>query len=320
MRITPLSNITKNLRAYKTIFTMKTINTKLGYIIVTFNGEKHIEKLLKSIPAKNEIVVVDNASTDNTLKHAKKHNCNIIKNKKNRGYAAGINQGIKYLSNFCSHFFILNQDTEIETYKMEEKTLLENDIVQPLIILPNRTTNIDSLSMNTFGFVYNKNFRKPFVGDKPKKLQFFSGSAFIISKKTYDEIGEFDESLFMYYEDVDYAIRCLMKNKKIILSPDVVVKHQYKNSFNDKTKKDLLFKNRKIIANRYFPDNWRRLIFIEKTAKDKYSLSDIEKEKFGKIIKPHLLNGFYTSQIPLFTKTIVNLIIIPYSWGIKLFF
>lgn len=298
---------------------MQPVEQKLGYIIITFNGEKYLENLLKSIGNRQKIVIVDNASSDQTLKIIERNNLPLIKNIKNKGYAAAINQGIKFLQNDCTHFFILNQDTVIETKKIEPKLFTNNDITQPLILLPNEKINVDELKMNTLGFVYNKNFGKNPQELKAKKIYFFSGSAFIISKEVYQEIGQFDESLFMYYEDVDYAIRCLLREKKIVLEPSIIVKHFYKNSLKEKFKKSLLQKNRKIIINRYFTSRWQKFLFVKKLPTDAYYLKLDERKKFTGTIKPFLLNGFQTRQIPYLTRILINLLTIPYSWIVKKF-
>ena len=294
---------------------------KLCYIIVTYNGEKCLPALINSLLAPREnILIVDNNSSDNTVKVAKSLNCKIIENKKNLGYGAAINQGINLMSKDFDYFFILNQDVILKTFDESKINLEENKIVQPLILLQNGNINVDELSMNVFGFIYPKTYNSNVMPKTKTSLQFFSGSAFIISKKIYEKVGEFDESLFLYYEDCDYGIRSLLKNVEMELDPEIKIIHDYKNSYITKDKKAFIYKNRHIIINRYFKDIWRKLLFIKKLPGDKYAATQEEKEKFAKIIKPHLLNGFFTPQIPFITRTLTNLIMIPYSLFIKLFF
>ncbi|MFA7685690.1 MAG: glycosyltransferase family 2 protein [Candidatus Gracilibacteria bacterium] len=298
---------------------MNNQNTKLGTVIVTYNGEKHINKLLASLPSLENTIIVDNDSKDKTTKIAEKFGCKIIKNTKNLGYGAAVNQGLKSLKNKYTHFLILNQDTIIKSFDLTEKDLESSDIIQAQVLLPNGKINVESLSMNIFGFIYPKNYNNFSIINSPKKLEFFSGSSFIISQNVINDIGYFDESLFLYYEDADYSIRCLMKGKKMVLMPKFKVEHSYHNLIESEDKKQFIYKNRKVIINRYFKDIWRKLLFIKKIKPDKYTLSKDDKNKFASTIKTHLLLGFFTTQLPLATRIAVNTIMVPYSFFIKLF-
>lgn len=295
------------------------MQNKLAYIIITYNGQEYISKLLKSMPSLNDVYVFDNGSSDNTKEIVKGFNCNLIENKSNLGYGGGINHAIKELSGEYEYFCVLNQDISFKEFNIKDEDLEKYDILQPLILLPNGNINVDMLNMNVFGFVYPKSFNKKVENRKTKLMPFFSGAAFIINKKTFQEIGDFDESLFMYYEDVDYAIRCLLKSKKIAYYPNCIVEHAYKNSYKNKSKKASLYKNRKRIINKYFTDIWRRLLFVPILKEDMISRTENDKKLFTRNIKKHLSLGFYTRQIPIYTRCIVNLVMIPYSFLIKLF-
>ncbi|MFA6550635.1 MAG: glycosyltransferase family 2 protein, partial [Candidatus Gracilibacteria bacterium] len=236
----------------------------LGFVIVTYNSADCIGHLLQSLPTIKNVVVIDNNSTDTTCKIVKSFGCKLIENKHNQGYGAGVNQGIKHIYDKCDYFFVLNPDIIIKSLKFDIDDLQKYGIVQPLILLPNGNVNVEELRMNVLGFVYPLNYNcKPKIKSK-KEITFFSGSAFILSKKTLEKVGYFDESLFLYYEDVDYAIRCNIANEKILFDPNIIVEHNYKNSIGSKNKKKWILKNRKIIINKYFKNIWRKLLFIKK--------------------------------------------------------
>jgi|GEM_PF-5543559 len=298
----------------------------LGYIIVTYNSESDIRRLIPTLPSGKNIVVVDNFSSDKTVETAKNLGAYVIEMKENAGYSAAINKGIEFLKDKCDWFFILNPDTKIKKFEIDEKIFDKCGIIQPLILLPDGRINVDKLCMNVLGFVYPENYgRMPQINGQPHEMRqreifFFSGAAFIISKKTFNEVGPFDESLFMYCEDVDYAIRCWRKNQKLLFYPEIEIEHFYKNSFENRKKMKYLMRNRAIIANRYFTDRWRKMIFIKKRAPDQYTFSAENKEKFARYIKPQLIYGFDTKQIPLIIRVIANLFIKPYSWVVKRFF
>ena len=95
---------------------------KKGFVILNYNDYQSTSKLLDKIDMNVRdaiFCVVDNCSTDNSYELLKKyemHNCHIIKNEENRGYAAGNNVGCRYLINDFSVeiIFILNPDVEFE--------------------------------------------------------------------------------------------------------------------------------------------------------------------------------------------------------------
>jgi len=291
----------------------------LGFVIVTYNSADCIGHLLQSLPTIKNVVVIDNNSTDKTCEIVKSFGCELIANKHNQGYGAGVNQGIKHLYDKCNYFFILNPDIVIKSLKFEADDLEKYGIIQPLVLLPNGNVNVEELRMNVLGFVYPLNYNcAPKIKSK-KEATFFSGSAFILSKKTIEKVGYFDESLFLYYEDVDYAIRCTTTNEKILFDPNIIVEHDYKNSIGSKSKKKWILKNRRIIANRYFKNIWRKLLFIKKQKQDLHTLTENEKNTFTAYIKPKLLLGFYTKQFSKIARIIINAFTIPYSLIIKLF-
>ena len=92
------------------------------YIIILYwNSKEDIYDCLDSILKQNyknyEIVIVDNGSTDNGLEELKKNHPDLIYiiNKKNLGYAAGNNVGMKFAyEKGADYIIILNPDTIVE--------------------------------------------------------------------------------------------------------------------------------------------------------------------------------------------------------------
>jgi N-acetylglucosaminyl-diphospho-decaprenol L-rhamnosyltransferase len=298
----------------------------LGYLIVTYNGSTTINELLDSIPAKEDILVIDNYSQDDTVALVQKKHVRVIRNKENKGYAAAINQGLELLQEKYDQVFVLNQDiilkNTVETRYIA--SLLQQDwtIVQPLILLPHGTINVDELVMNVLGYVYPKNFGKtptnsPLAGGEQI---FFSGAAFIINLQKWRTIGLFDESLFLYYEDVDYALRCLLQDERILFEPHIIVEHKYINSLHNQTKRKLLQHNRQVIVRRYFADLWRRLIFIagvETRHIPSLRVSPEQKKILANKLVPRLVLGFHTTQIPAWQRWAVNVFLVPYAWVVR---
>ncbi|HEX7542504.1 MAG TPA: oligosaccharide flippase family protein, partial [Patescibacteria group bacterium] len=133
--------------------------------------------------------------------------------------------------------------------------------------------------------------------EKPKSrfisTDFISGSLMFIKKSVIDKIGFFDESYFMYYEEVDYCYRA----KKAGLRTGVDSKLSYEHfevSQDNPTKEFYLFKNR------------LKFLFKYGTFKQKiYEFMRIPKTVFEKIKK----RPFYLNFFSLNISSIVNKIL-----------
>lgn len=287
-----------------------------AYLIVTCNGEATLSALLDSIPSPSDILVIDNDSRDQTKDILKQKGIRCIENNKNRGYGAAINQGLSLLQETHEFVVVLNQDVVLQQFKPDISILSSYAIVQPLILLPTGQINVTTLAMNVFGYVYPPDFAKLPNNQKKSEPFFFSGAAFIINIKKWKEVGPFDESLFLYYEDIDYAIRLFLAGEKIVFDPSLIVIHAYHNSFLHQEKKTLLSMNRKIILHRYLPPLWRKLVFIpNQHVKD--AVPDQQKREIASRLLPIVLLGFYTKQIPGWKRLCINIFLIPYSFCIR---
>ena len=170
--------------------------------IVTFNSEKFIYNLLYELLNNElsfEIIIFDNNSKDNTLLEIDKLNdkrINLIKNDKNSGFGYGCNQ-ISFQSNFSDLFF-LNPDIQVEKSFLPQlfniiiKTNYDCFYIKDL-------NDPDYYSIDVFGTTYSTtNVKKNFL---------LYGGAFFIKKKIFHKIGCFDESYFLYSEDIDLSWR-----------------------------------------------------------------------------------------------------------------
>lgn len=189
----------------------------------------------------------------------------IDNNKNNPGYAAGINLGLKEgLVKKPDFFVIANPDISF-------LDLRADDFIQVL------------KKFDLAGFSFKQN-EKLYYGGKidkwrlsgglietrPKKrffpVDFISGSLMIIKRSVIKKVGFFDESYFMYYEDVDYCYQA--KKLGFLIGIDSKKKYHHFEISKDNLKKEyFLIKNRWRFFWRYA--NWlqkiRELIRLPKT-------------------------------------------------------
>lgn len=104
---------------------------KISVIIPTYNGEKTIERAIKSVSNQTancefEILICDDASSDRTVEIAKRYGCVIIRNTVNSGGAnRGRNNGIRRASG--QYIAFLDQDDEWLPFKIESQLIEINN-------------------------------------------------------------------------------------------------------------------------------------------------------------------------------------------------
>jgi GT2 family glycosyltransferase len=231
--------------------------TKISIVILNYNAGKLLEKCISSIMKSNyknfEIILVDNASKDESHKECKNKfpKIKLIENKENLGYCEGNNIGLKQVdSEYC---IILNPDTEVEPnwineFLREYKNHGEG-LYQPKLLVTSDKTRINSGGnmMNIFGFGYSigKGKKDSEEFNKFKLINYASGACLFTSKKILDKIGFFDPYLFAYHDDLELGWRAAELGIKSFYAPSIIVYHTESFSFKWSPKKFyLLERNR----------------------------------------------------------------------------
>ncbi len=220
-------------------------NSSVGIVIVTYNSARTIESCLDSVSAilypNLEVVVVDNASTDNTKKIISKKNKKItfLENKKNVGFAAGNNLGIEiFMKKGIEFILLLNPDTEVKPHIIEN--LLEPFQKKDVGIVGCAITYHNSDTIWFAGGSFNKYFcytkhtkmNRPvsLLNQKIKETVFITGCCMMVRRSVFEKIGFLDSSFGFYFEDVDFCLRAYEAGYicKIIEKP--LVSHRVSSS------------------------------------------------------------------------------------------
>lgn len=218
----------------------------LSIIIVSFNTKKYTLKCIKSIKKAApkltyEIIVVDNASTDESVSALKKQKVKLIANKKNIGFASANNKGIKIAKG--KYILLLNSDTEIKKKALEklinfaEKTP-EAGVVVPKLLNSNGTTQASVYKNQSIPNAIKQYWLgKKGTFDKyaplssnPSEVNATVAAAFLITPKAQKKVGLFNEKYFMYYEDLDYCRRVRSANLKVYYFPEAKITHHHGKS------------------------------------------------------------------------------------------
>ena len=195
-----------------------------------------LESLFKLDYPSYEIILVDNCSTDGSVEEVEKlfgnnSKLKIIRHRENR-YSKGLNEGAK--SSKGKYVVYFNNDIIADpTYLKEAIDVFEERddvaIIQGKLLSYFDHSKIDSIgeTMDLFGNPITIGWGKQDVGqyDQEQEILSASGSASIIRKSIFDEIGYFGEEYFIGYEDMDLALRARLKGYKVLYTPKAIVYH-----------------------------------------------------------------------------------------------
>lgn len=260
-------------------------------VIVNYNDYETTKRLLdnvKDYKVLKEIVVVDNKSTDNSLEELRKlknKKITIIDSGENKGYSYALNVGCKYLIDKYKslNIVISNSDIIIES-ELDIKDLnsyisTKNVIVGPTIIQGNdlnRGFKIPSpwqdIKQNIVFFgkrVLAKELSYPdnYYHKDISKVDTVSGCFFMISSKHLEDMGYFDENVFLYYEENIMGIKTKKLGKNIIVCNNVDVIHDHSVSIDKSLKRikkyDILKTSQEYFEKTYNGANKIELFFLK---------------------------------------------------------
>lgn len=234
---------------------------KNGIVIVNYNDYKTTKRLIDNIKdykVFDKIVIVDNKSSDNSLKELKKlenKRIVVIDSGENKGYSYALNVGCKYLIDKYKECKIIVSNSDIIIQSENDiKDLFElvkgkNVIVGPTIIEGNNLNRgwivpkpIDDVAMNILGLYkkYQKRhlmYQDSYYNKDISKVGTVSGCFFAISSKHLEEMGYFDENVFLYYEENIMGVKTRDLGKNIIVANNIDVIHDHAVSIDKSLKR-----------------------------------------------------------------------------------
>ena len=213
---------------------------KVYVVILNWNGRRDLETCLDSLLPQTEaknIVVVDNASSDGSVKLIKNKypDVMLLQNKKNLGFAGGVNAGIRYaLQDNADAVALINNDAvAAKDWLKELSQFLDNNpnvgiATSKIIDAKNHRFDSTGEQYTVWGLAYPRGRGEPAGVQYDKQTEIFgaSGGASIYRAEMLKEIGLFDEDFFAYYEDVDLSFRAQLSGWRVAYVPQAIVNHQ----------------------------------------------------------------------------------------------
>lgn len=236
----------------------------LSIVIVNYRTFELTRDTINSVfkyayPFNYEIIVVDNASGDDSLIKLQdyfKDKVKFIESKENKGFAAGNNLALRQIKS--DYVLLLNSDTVVwentleSVYSYMEK---HTDVGACGCRVRLESGELDKACKRTFPNVKNSFFRLFHIPNKSRddnynltdlpdddvyEIDCLTGAFMFIRGKALEEAGLLDETFFMYGEDIDLCYRIKQAGWKIVYYGKNSITH-FKGASSKKQKNKLIY-------------------------------------------------------------------------------
>ncbi len=217
----------------------------VAVVILNWNGTKYLQQflpvLLTSGYATKRIIVVDNASTDDSIEMLRKDfpTVEILINTVNEGFAGGYNNALKKIES--DYYVLLNSDVEVTPGWIEPIIeLMEQDNLiaacQPKILAYKNKSFFEYAGasggwLDRYGYPFSRgrifDFLEEDTGqyDDVEPCFWASGAALFVKAAAYRQLGGLDEYFFAHQEEIDFCWRLQLAGYKVYVNPNSVVYH-----------------------------------------------------------------------------------------------
>jgi len=248
----------------------------ISVIIVNYNTSQEIRALLISLAQVNyanlEIIIVDNASPNDSLQHLAKDfsGLQIIYSPENLGFAGGNNLGLQVAKG--DFLLLINPDTIIEKGAI---TVMLNifrqnpmvGLVSPKIKYHKSPDTIQYAGMSAMSpwtmrtRSYGKGKKDNPEFDVSKPTFFGHGAAMMIKREVLDRVGGMEEAYFLYYEELDWCLQMRQAGFEVYYAAQATVWHKESVAVerDSPLKKYYMSRNRLLFARRHFT-RWQLLV------------------------------------------------------------
>lgn len=211
---------------------------RASVIIPNWNGLRYLRPCLDSLARQTyrdaEVIVVDNASRDESVAVTRRDYpwVRVLALAENRGYAGGCNAGMAEAQGEI--LVLLNNDTEAEPGWLEALVAAldahpEVGLAASRIMLYDRRDTLHSAGdlYRLDGTADSRGVWQPYGPpyDEPAYVFGACGGAMAVRRCVIEQVGPFDESLFMYCEDIDLNWRAQRAGWRCVYVPEAVVYH-----------------------------------------------------------------------------------------------
>lgn len=218
---------------------------QLAIVILNWNGRHFLEKFLPTLLANcnedSEVVIIDNASSDDSVAFLAENypQLRVIINEENYGFAKGYNVGLRQIE--AKYYCLLNSDIEV-TPQWTEPVIAQMEAdeqiaaVQPKLLSYHNRKQFEYAGaaggfLDKYGYPFCRgrffDVLEEDDGQYDSDIQIFwaSGAALFVRSEIFHKLGGLDDDFFAHMEEIDFCWRINNAGYKIMCNPQSVVYH-----------------------------------------------------------------------------------------------
>jgi N-acetylglucosaminyl-diphospho-decaprenol L-rhamnosyltransferase len=220
---------------------------RVDAVIVSYNSREHLRACIAPLSRMEgvQVLVTDNASTDNSVTSIADLPVSVIQLPENRGFGAGCN--VAWRRGEAPFVLFLNPDAEIDQGSLHRLTEVLEDDPQTGLAAPRILESDGSLAFSQRRFprlrstyaralFLHRLFRRaawadelvrdPAAYDVPASPEWVSGACMLVRRSVLELVGGFDERFFLYCEDKDLCRRIRAAGYDIRYEPAATARHR----------------------------------------------------------------------------------------------
>lgn len=223
---------------------------KILTIIVTYNGIKWLEECISSVKNSNapsDIFIIDNGSSDGSIKYIKENvpNAIFIESKDNLGFGRANNIGLKFaVENGYDYVYLLNQDAWLEKDTLFKLISASKSYPEYGILSPLQTNREKNRLDHNFSLWCPRELFSDLLCSQPIKdiypIDFVMAAHWLIPIKALKKTGGFSPAFRHYGEDDNLIHRMQCNGYKIGIVPSSIGIHDREYRPFPKDKKDYI--------------------------------------------------------------------------------
>lgn len=283
--------------------------TVVSVLILNWNGKEDLGECLLSLiegcgREDVEFVVVDNASTDNSVEFVKDSfsydkRVKILCLDKNYGWSGGNNRGIrKCMEEGSEYVFLLNNDTKVERGCIEKllefsKEYPDVGAVAPKILLYDQPFLLNSIGLecSIIGSAWDRGIGRVDTPrwNKIEEVIGVCGAGMWLRSEALKLAGLLPEEFEIYLDDLDLCLRIWASGYKVLTCPDAVIYHKFSSTWKisserEKRKYYLNTRNRFWLVERNFPKrNLLNILYYIILGEMKAIANSVKKGEFWRL-------------------------------------
>jgi GT2 family glycosyltransferase len=241
---------------------------RVSAVIPQWNRRELLVGLLQDLKRQShpldEILVVDNGSTDGSADAAVNEGARVIRLPQNRGFAHAVNRGIRDSS--ADWIAVLNNDVHLPPEwlsRLLEASQQTDCWFAAGKLLSARNPSLvdgcfDLLSRGACAWRAGHGRPDSPVWNEPRRISFAPFTAAIFRRELFERSGMLDETFESYLEDVEFGIRCALAGCSGIYVPSAVARHEGSATLGTWNRDTVrrISRNQLLIVAKHYPPDW----------------------------------------------------------------